>query len=134
MTENNGNDTNAEQQPQQPMQQQPQQQPQQQQPQQPQQQQPQQPMQQQPQQQVIIQQQANMGGMGMGVSDKKKVTVLLLAIFLGAIGVHRFYTGHTMTGLIQLLTLGGCGIWALLDIITIATGGFKDAIGRPLAD
>ncbi|WP_028453540.1 TM2 domain-containing protein [Chitinilyticum aquatile] len=67
------------------------------------------------------------------VSDKQWLTTLLLAFFLGSLGVHRFYTGYTVIGVVQLLTLGGCGIWALIDIILIAIGKFTDAQGRPLA-
>ena len=63
---------------------------------------------------------------------KDWLTALLLAIFLGGLGVHRFYTGHTGIGIAQLLTLGGCGIWALVDIILIATGSFKDSNGNTL--
>lgn len=63
---------------------------------------------------------------------KDWLTTLLLAIFLGGLGVHRFYTGHTGIGIAQLVTLGGCGIWSLIDIIMIATGSFKDAEGNPL--
>jgi TM2 domain-containing membrane protein YozV len=63
---------------------------------------------------------------------KDWLTTLLLAIFLGGFGVHRFYTGHTGIGIAQLLTLGGCGIWSLIDIIMIATGSFKDAKGNLL--
>lgn len=63
---------------------------------------------------------------------KDWLTTLLLCIFLGAFGIHRFYTGHTVLGIIQLLTLGGCGIWTLIDLITIITGSYRDANGYPL--
>jgi len=46
------------------------------------------------------------------------------------LGVHRFYTGHTAIGIIQLFTFGGCGIWALIDFIMILMGNFKDADGN----
>jgi TM2 domain-containing membrane protein YozV len=57
---------------------------------------------------------------------------LLLCWFLGTFGVHRFYTGHIGIGVAQVLTLGGCGIWALIDLIIILTGNFKDAEGNPI--
>ena len=66
------------------------------------------------------------------MEQKDWLTTLLLAIFVGGFGVHRFYTGHTGIGIAQLLTLGGCGIWTIIDIIQIATGSFKDAQGQPL--
>lgn len=64
---------------------------------------------------------------------KDWLITLLLAIFLGYLGVHRFYAGKIGTGLLMLFTFGGCGIWQLVDIILIATGSFTDAEGRPLA-
>lgn len=63
---------------------------------------------------------------------KEWLTTLLLCLFVGGLGIHRFYTGHTGIGIIQLLTLGGCGIWSLIDLITIATGSYRDAEGNPL--
>ena len=72
---------------------------------------------------------------GQMVSDGQKswMTTLLLAIFAGWLGVHRFYTGHTLLGVLQIVTCGGFGLWQLLDIIFIVTGKFTDAQGRPLA-
>jgi hypothetical protein len=66
------------------------------------------------------------------VSDKEWLVALLLAFFLGVLGVHRFYTGHIAIGIIQLLTLGGCGVWALIDFILIVTGSYTDSDGRQL--
>jgi hypothetical protein len=63
---------------------------------------------------------------------KDWLTTLLLCFFLGVFGIHRFYTGHTVIGVVQLLTLGGCGIWALVDFIIIIVGSFKDASGHLL--
>jgi hypothetical protein len=63
---------------------------------------------------------------------KDWLVTLLLAIFLGGLGVHRFYVGKVGTGLLMLFTAGGCGVWYLVDIIMIAVGSFTDAEGRPL--
>lgn len=62
-------------------------------------------------------------------APKSQLTALLLVIFVGALGIHRFYLGYTTIGIIQLLTLGGCGIWALIDMIRIITGDLKPADG-----
>ena len=62
--------------------------------------------------------------------QKEFVTTLLLNIFIGVFGGHRFYTGHIGTGVAQLLTLGGLGFWALYDLIMIVTGKFKDSNGN----
>ena len=64
--------------------------------------------------------------------QKEWLVTLLLSFFLGYLGIHRFYTGHTGIGVAQLLTLGGCGIWALIDFIIILIGNFKDSNGNPL--
>ena len=65
-------------------------------------------------------------------TQKDWLTTLILCIFLGVFGVHRFYTGHIAIGVIQLLTLGGCGIWWIIDLIMIATGSYTDSNGFPL--
>ena len=58
------------------------------------------------------------------------ITCLLLCWFVGTMGIHRFYTGHTVIGVLQLITLGGCGIWTLIDLIIIISGNFKDSEGN----
>lgn len=65
-------------------------------------------------------------------SDKEWMTTLLLSFFLGAFGVDRFFLGYTGLGIAKLLTLGGCGIWSLIDFVLIALRKVPDAQGRPL--
>ena len=65
-------------------------------------------------------------------SEKGFVPTLLLALFLGGLGAHRFFVGKIGTGIVQLLTLGGLGIWALIDLIMIIVGSFKDKQGLPV--
>ena len=67
-------------------------------------------------------------------SDKDWTTLLILSILLGGLGVDRFYAGHIGLGVLKLLTIGGCGIWALIDIILVATGSFSDADGLPIVN
>lgn len=62
-------------------------------------------------------------------SDKNQTVAWLLALFLGGLGIHRFYLGYTWQGVVQLLTAGGCGIWALIDFIRILTGSLQPKDG-----
>ncbi|HMP28490.1 MAG TPA: TM2 domain-containing protein [Saprospiraceae bacterium] len=62
-------------------------------------------------------------------SEKSQVIALLLVLFVGVLGIHRFYLGYTWQGVVQLLTAGGCGIWALVDLIRIVTGDLKPKNG-----
>jgi thiol:disulfide interchange protein len=57
-----------------------------------------------------------------GLDDNEMIIAALLCFFLGYFGIHRFYLGYTTIGILQLLTGGGCGIWALIDLIRILTG------------
>jgi hypothetical protein len=65
-------------------------------------------------------------------SDKDWLTAVLLSFFVGVLGIDRFYLGHTGLGILKLITLGGCGIWALIDLILIAMGNVRDSNGLPL--
>ncbi len=69
---------------------------------------------------------------GIAVSPKSWIAALLLEIFLGAFGIHRFYVGKIGTGILWLITLGWVGIGWLVDLIMIACGSFKDKQGRYL--
>lgn len=66
------------------------------------------------------------------ISDDRWLITMLLCFFLGCLGIHRFYTGNTKTGVAMLLTCGGCGIWALIDFIMILCNTYTDSTGRTL--
>lgn len=65
-------------------------------------------------------------------SDKDWVVAVVLSLLVGTLGIDRFYLGYTALGVLKLITLGGCGIWALIDLILIALGNVPDANGLPL--
>ena len=69
-----------------------------------------------------------------GVSERRILPALLLCFFLGVFGAHRFYVGKIGTGVLELLTLGGFGIWWLVDMILILTGTFRDGDGQKITE
>ncbi|MGP4110418.1 TM2 domain-containing protein [Streptomyces sp. 4N509B] len=69
---------------------------------------------------------------GRPYSDKSKIAAGLLQLTVGYFGVGRFYTGHTGIAVAQLLTCGGCGVWALIDGIILLATDSTDPHGRPL--
>ena len=65
-------------------------------------------------------------------STRDWTVALVLSIVLGTLGVDRFYLGQIGLGFLKLITMGGFGVWALIDIILIATRKLPDAEGRAL--
>ena len=65
---------------------------------------------------------------------KSKVVALILSIFLGELGIDRFYLGYIGKGILKLITCGGFGIWWLIDLIMIATGKLKPKDGSEYAE
>lgn len=63
-------------------------------------------------------------------SPKSRLAALLLCVFLGLLGAHRFYVGKTGTGVLQLFSLGLLGVWTLFDLVLIASGAFRDKEGE----
>jgi TM2 domain-containing membrane protein YozV len=66
------------------------------------------------------------------MKKKSKIACLLLCLFIGQLGIHRFYVGKIGTGILFILTIGGLGIWRIVDICRIITGGFKTKDGHQL--
>jgi len=63
-------------------------------------------------------------------SPRSRLVALLFCVLLGVFGVHRFYVGKIGTGILMLVTIGGLGIWTMIDLILIAVGSFRDKEGR----
>jgi TM2 domain-containing membrane protein YozV len=66
------------------------------------------------------------------MTEKRILPALLLCFLFGVLGFHRFYVGKFGTGILQLFTLGGLGVWALIDLIMIIVGAFTDKEGNKI--
>jgi len=87
-----------------------------------------------PQQETFPNGKPTVDAQGRPASAKSRLAAAPLCFFLGAFGVHRFYVGKVGTGVLMIVTLGGLGIWALVDFIMILVGAFKDKQERYLAN
>jgi TM2 domain-containing membrane protein YozV len=71
---------------------------------------------------------------GQPASPKSRLVALLLILLFSVLGIQRFYVGKIGTGILYLITLGGFGIWFLIDLVMIIVGSFKDKQGRVLSN
>ncbi|NMH25043.1 TM2 domain-containing protein [Flavobacterium solisilvae] len=77
-----------------------------------------------------VKQKETMSSPAAASGGKSQLAALLICFFVGIIGIHRFYLGYTWQGIVQILTLGGLGIWTLIDFIRIITGDLKPKDGE----
>ena len=68
------------------------------------------------------------------MGPKKRLLEAILSFFFGVFGAHRFYVGKIITGIIQLVTIGGLGIWCFIDFLIIIFGEFKDKEGMKITE
>lgn len=66
------------------------------------------------------------------MGDKRILPAAILSFFFGIFGAHRFYVGKVGTGLLQLVTVGGFGVWAMIDFVLIVCGAFTDKQGHKI--
>jgi len=67
-------------------------------------------------------------------NGKKILLPAILCFFFGVFGAHRFYVGKYGTAIVQLLTIGGLGVWAMIDFLIIVFGAFTDAEGNKIKE
>ena len=79
---------------------------------------------------VVENQEDELSSPAIAADGKSQVVALILCVLIGGIGIHRFYLGYTWQGIVQLLTLGGCGVWSLIDLIRICTGDLQPKNGN----
>ena len=64
------------------------------------------------------------------ISPKSRLATSLFAFFLGELGIHRFYLGKIGTAILMIITVGGLGIWVLIDFVMAIAGIMKDKEGK----
>ena len=74
------------------------------------------------------------GKKSIGNSTRKRLIALILCLCFGIFGIHRFYAGKPLSAKVQLFTIGGLGIWFLIDLIYIIVGEFVDGDGKKIRD
>lgn len=79
---------------------------------------------------VVENQEDELSSPAIAGEGKSQIIAAILAFVIGGLGIHRFYLGYTWQGVVQLLTLGGCGLWALIDLIRICTGDLQPKNGN----
>jgi TM2 domain-containing membrane protein YozV len=67
-----------------------------------------------------------------GAGQKSWILAVMLSVFLGTLGIDRFYLGYTGLGVLKLLTCGGFGLWWVIDAVMLLLKGLPDAQGKPL--
>ena len=78
---------------------------------------------------VVENQEDELSSPAIAGEGKSQIIAAILAFAIGGLGIHRFYLGYTWQGVVQLLTLGGCGVWSLIDLIRIITGNLQPKNG-----
>jgi TM2 domain-containing membrane protein YozV len=68
------------------------------------------------------------------ISDKKRLLATIICAGFGIFGAHRFYVGKSISGFLQLFTIGGLGIWYVTDFLIILFGEFTDREGRKIKE
>ena len=68
------------------------------------------------------------------VSPKKRLLASILCFFFGVFGVHRFYAGKIASGCLQVVTIGGLGIWYIIDLLILLFGEFTDSEGKKIKE
>ncbi len=71
---------------------------------------------------------------GSSTSVHSRAIAMIFVVLLGVFGAHRFYVGRTATAFAMLFTLGGLGIWWLMDIVIVASGQLKDGEGKRVSE